>query len=246
MIRDQRGPTVSYNYSQFVINLANGLVIPPTDANYLSFLPTIIDDGEQRIYRELDLLATIVRDQSATLTPNARGFTLPQSLGRFVVVESINVFTPAATVANRNPLIAASREYIDFCYGSATPLTSPSVPQFYGMVTDQQIVVGPPPDAAYTVEVIGTIRPTPLSATNTTTYLTLYLPDLFFAECMIIGYGYLKDFGAMADDPQGSVSWATHYKDLWDSANTEENRKKYASQGWTAKQPAPIATPPRA
>jgi hypothetical protein len=27
----------------------------------------------------------------------------------------------------------------------------------------------PPPDAAYTMEVIGTIRPTPLSATNTTT-----------------------------------------------------------------------------
>jgi hypothetical protein len=114
------------------------------------------------------------------------------------------------------------------------------------MITDQTIIVGPPPDSTYAVEVTGTIRPNPLSAANSTTYLTNYLPDLFLAESLIFGYGYLKDFGAMADDPQGSVSWAQHYKDLWQSANTEEQRKRYAAGAWTSKQPAPLATPPRA
>jgi hypothetical protein len=113
------------------------------------------------------------------------------------------------------------------------------------MITDQTIIVGPPPDAAYTMEVVGTIRPAPLSVSNTTTYLTQYLPDLFFAESLVFGYGYLKDFGAATDDPRGSTTWESHYQALWQSANTEENRKKYAAQAWTPKQPTSLATPPR-
>jgi hypothetical protein len=113
------------------------------------------------------------------------------------------------------------------------------------MITDQTIIVGPSPDLAYGMEVIGWGRPKPLSATNPTTYLTLELPDLFLAESLIFGYGYLKDFGAAADDPQGSVSWSSHYDKLWQSANAEEQRKRYSAQGWTSKQPAPLATPAR-
>ena len=232
-------------YTTFVTGLANMLVIPPTDPNFLQFLPNCIDDAEQRLYRELDFLSTIVRDTGGVLTPNTRSFTLPQTNGRFVVTESMNVFTPAGTQTTRNQLVPVSREFLDAIYGNDIPSSSPSVPQYYAMITDQQIIVGPSPSAAYTMEVIGTIRPTPLSATNTTTYLSLYLPDLLLAEALIFGYGYMKDFGAMADDPKGSVSWTAHYTDLWQSANTEEQRKRYASQAWTSKQPAPVATPAR-
>lgn len=233
---------MSYNYSQYVANLANMLVIPVTDPNYQAVLPTIIDDAEQRIYRELDLLATIVRDTSGSLTPNSRNFTFPQ---HFVVCESLNVFTPSGTQTNRNIVIPTSREWMDATYGSGAASGSPSIPRYYAMITDQQIIVGPSPDSSYIMEVVGTIRPTPLSPTNTTTWLTLYLPDLFFAESVMFGYFYLKDSGAATDDPQSTISWAAHYKDLWVSANIEEQRKKYASQAWTAKQPTE-ATPPRA
>ena len=221
------------------------LVIPAADPNYQIALPNIIDDSEQRIYRELDLLNTIVRDTGGNLAANSRNFTLPQTGGRFVVTESMNVFTPVGTQTNRKQLVPVSREFLDAVWGNEASVSTPSIPQYYAMITDQTIIVGPPPDANYTMEVIGTIRPTPLSNANQTTYLTLYLPDLFFAECLIFGYGYLKNFGAACDDPQGSVTWNAHYKDLWQSANTEEQRKRYASQAWTPKQPAPLATPAR-
>lgn len=235
---------MALNYATFVSSLANMLVIPPTDTNYLQFIPNVIDDAEQRIYRELDLLTTIVRDQTGVLTPNSRNFTFPQ---HFVVSESINVFTPVGTTTYRQQLIPVTREWMDAVYPDETACgcCADATPRYYAMITDQTIVVGPSPDAAYTMEVIGTIRPAPLSLTNTSTYLTNYLPDLFLAEALIFGYGYLKDFGAMTDDPRGSASWNSHYQDLWQSANTEENRKKYASQAWTPKQPAPLATPPR-
>jgi hypothetical protein len=234
---------MALDYSTFVTSLTNMLVIPPDDTNYQLVLPNIIDDAEQRAYRELDLLATIVVDQSGTLTPNTRSFTFPQ---HFVVSESINVFSPAGSLTDRYQLVATTREFLDAVWPNDTATLSPSIPQYYAMITDQTIIVGPPPDDSYTVEVIGTVRPEPLSADNPNTYLTLYLPDLFLAAALIFGYGYMKDYGAMADDPRSAVSWDAHYQALLQSANTEENRKKYASQAWTPKQPAPLATPPRA
>jgi hypothetical protein len=234
---------MALTYSSFVASLANMLVIPTNDANFQLALSNIIDDAEQRIYRELDLLATIVRDSSGSLTANSRNFTFPQ---HFVVSESINVFTPAGTTTQRFQLIPTTREFLDAVWPNETAPATPSVPQYYAMITDQTIIVGPSPDAAYKMEVVGTIRPEPLSPTNTSTYLTNYLPDLFLCEALIFGYGYLKDYGAATDDPRSSAAWSAHYQELWQSANVEENRKKYASQAWTPKQPAPVATPPRA
>ena len=234
---------MTLTYSSLVTDLANLLVVPPTDANYLIVLPNVIDDAEQRLYRELDLLSTIVRDSTGVLTPNSRNFTFPQ---HFVVSESINVFTPAGSTTNRNQLVPVTREFLDAVWPNEASASTPSVPQYYAMITDQSIIVGPAPDAGYTMEVVGTIRPVPLSAGNQTTYLTLYLPDLFMAASLVFAAGYLQNYGAMVDNPQQAMSWETHYKELLDSANVEENRKKYAAQAWSPKQPTPLATPPRA
>lgn len=233
---------MSYTYTQYVTTLANTLVVPSDDANFLAELPRIIDDAEQRVYRELDLLTTIVRDQSGVLTANSRNFTFPQ---HFVVCESINYFTPAGSTTSRYALVPATREFIDYTWPNEAASSSSDVPMYYAMITDQTIIVGPPPGAGYTMEVVGTIRPTPLSDSNTTTYLTLYLPDLFFAASCVFGFGYLQNFSSMSDNPQSAVSWESHYQALKGSANIEEMRKKYASQAWSPKQPTPMATPPR-
>ena len=238
---------MSYNYTQFVSYLVNTLVItPPTDPNFVADLPIIIDTAEQRVYRDLDLLNTFVSDASATLTANTRFFQFPQ---HFVVSEVINVFTPPGVFTsstNRIQLVPVSKEFLNAVYPNEIAISTPSIPQYYAMFTDQSILVGPPPDAAYTLEVQGTVRPTPLSSTNTTTYLTLYLPDLFFAASMAFAAGYLQNYGAQADNPQMATSWESTYQALKASADIEENRKKYASQAWSSKQPTPLATPPRA
>lgn len=234
---------MAYNYTQYTTNLANTLVVPSTDPNYIQELPNIIDDAEQRCYRELDLLATIIRDQTGTFTANSRNFTFPQHM---VVCESLNYFTPQGTTTNRITLTPATREFIDHVYGNETATSATATPTYYAMITDQTIIVGPSPGAAYTAEVVGTIRPPPLSASNPTTYLTQYLPDLFFAASLVFGYGYLQNFGAMTDNPQAAVAWEGHYQALLASANIEELRKKYQSHAWSPKLPSSIATPPRA
>lgn len=238
-----------YDYDDYVTNVALMLVIPPTDSNYLQILPNIINDAEQRMYRELDLLDTVMRNTAGFLTPGNRFFQFPT---HFVVGEDINIFTNVGSnpPTGRQPLIPVSREWMDWVYPDDVASTCSScgdqIPHYYAMLTDQTILVGPSPAYAFQVEVVGTIRPTPLSASNETTYLTTYLPDLFFAASMVFGFAYIQDFGqAGADNPQSAATWESHYQALFQSANVEENRKKYASQAWTPKQPAPLATPPR-
>lgn len=233
------------NYTSFITILANELVVPVADSNYVTQLPQIIDGAEQRCYRELDLLNTIVTDATASLSTGTRAFNLPSSNGTFVVVENINVITPSGQTPNlgtRNTLVPVSRDVINFLYPSSSGST---VPTYFAMLTQTTILVAPWPDAAYTVEVVGTIRPTPLAASNATTLLTQYFPDLFFAAAMVEGAAYLKNFGAAADDPRMSMTWEKHYQDLMQSAAIEEARKKFTMAGWSSKQPSSQATPPR-
>src|SRR4030095_1785632 len=129
-----------------------------------------------RCYRELNLLATIVRDSSQSVSANNRTFTLPQSLGRFVVVNGINIFTPSSAGSfdgSRNPVMQTTRDVIDFSWPSNTAASATAIPVWWATITDQEIIFGPPPGANFLAEVIGTIRPTPLSASNTTTFLSL-------------------------------------------------------------------------
>jgi hypothetical protein len=231
------------NYTDYVATIANLIPTETTEPNFVQILPSIINDAELRINRDFDFLNTIVRDQSGTLTANSRNFTFPQE---FVVSESVNVFTPVGTTTIRNQLVPVAQEWMDAVWGIETAPTIPSIPQYYAMITDQTIIVGPPPDAAYTVEVTGTIRPPPLSSSNTTTYISTYFPDMMISASMIFVAGWMKNYGAAVDDPQQGITWEQHYGKQFSSANVEEARKKYAAQAWGPKQPYTISTPPRA
>lgn len=232
-------------YSTYVDALSTLLVIPSSNADFQTILPDCIDFAEQKIYRELNLLSTVVRDSSQALTPGVRDFSLPTAQGIFVVTNGINVITPAGstpTNGTRNQLVPVSRDYLDNVWPSVSGST---VPSYFAMITQTGIVVGPWPDAAYTMEVIGTQRPTPISATNTQTFLSLYLPDLFLSASMIFMAGYQHAFGAQADDPKMSVSWQSQYDLLFASANAEEMRKAFMGSAWSSYTQGPQAAPPR-
>ncbi len=237
---------MSLTYTQYVNSIVNLMPAVASDPSFTTMLPNMIDDAEQRIYRELDLLNTVVRDSSAALATSTRTFNLPTSIGIPLVTEDINVITPAGTtnpeLGTRNPLTPASKEMLDALFPSSS---GSSVPAYFAMVTQGQIVVGPWPDQAYQVEWVGTQRPAPLSVTNTTTLLSTYFPDLFIAASMVFASGFMKNFGAAVDDPKMGVTWDAHYTSLRSSADIEEARKKFTEAGWSSKQPAPQATPPR-
>lgn len=235
---------MAYSYGQYIDELTDLMVVSETDPSFVTILPAIIDYAEQRIYRELNLLANTVANSTVPFVANNRNLTFGL---HFTVCDQINVITPAGQtdpeLGTRNPLTPCTREYLDLIWSSSA---GAGLPTYFAMQSDQSIVVGPWPDAAYTVEVVGVARPLQLSATNITTYLTTYLPDLFLAASMVYASAYKQNFGASADDPKMAMSWEQQYQLLFASANAEEERKNWAAGGWTSQSTSKSATPPRA
>lgn len=227
---------MALNYNTYVTAISTLLVIPESNSEFQTILPSCIDYSEQRIYRELNLLSTVVRDASASLAPGSRDFTIPANgnSGPFVVVNALNIVTPANTQPDdgtRKPLTPVSLNYLDMAWPSASGTGEPT---YFAMASQTAVVVGPWPNDSYVVEVIGTTRPTPLSSSNPNTFLTDNLPDLFTAASMIFMAGYIRNFGSQSDDPKMAASWSSQYEVLKASADTEEARKRFMGSAWSA------------
>jgi len=217
---------MSLTYNSYIAQMRSLAAVDATDPWFNQIVNGMIDYAEQRIYRDLNLLQTVVTDSTLALTSGNRALTLSNTASYWVTVQQVNVVTPAgSTVANgtRRPLLPTSRAYLNYAWPAATGAGRPT---HFAMQDQFTIIVGPWPDAAYAVEVVGTKRPAPISPTNQTTILSMYFPDLLVAASMIYVTGFQRDFGAQADDPKSAQSWEQQYQNLIASAATEEARKK--------------------
>lgn len=232
------------NYATYKTQLALLSVVPETDENWLTLLPSAIDYAELRIYRDLDLLSTVRANTDTVTVANASKVEFAEGL--FVTLQDINVITPAGTTdpdaGTRVPLLPVAKEFIQYAWPSAT---GAGVPKYFAMLRDNVVMLGPWPDAIYTLEIIGTQRPATLSATNTETFISKYLPDLFLMASMVYVSGYQRNFGRQSDDPQMAQSYETQYQTILKTAVVEEFRKKFAASAWTSMTPSPVATPAR-
>lgn len=233
---------MSCPYPTYVTQISNIMVVASSDPGFTTFLPGAIDYAEGRLYRDLDLISVTVTDTSVSTSSGVRSVNLSTAQGYMLIVERVNILTAGNT--QRQQLYPVSPEYLDAVYGG-TGSSNCGMPIVFSRPNDTNILFGPPPDATYTVETIGSIRPTPLSSGNSSTWLTQNVPELMIAATMVFAAGYMRDFGAQSDNPQMAQSWEQQYQALLKSANVDEQRKKYASQGWFHEQPATIATPPR-
>src|SRR4051812_39383925 len=112
---------MALTYTSYVAQVSNLMVQDPTDANFLTMLPGMIDFAEQRIYRELDLQVTRIVD-TTTVSSASRNLDYPTVIDTFLVVEQINIITPSTALSSngtRNPLTMVTKEYLDFAWPSA-------------------------------------------------------------------------------------------------------------------------------
>jgi hypothetical protein len=244
---------MSLTYSSFVSEIATITVISSTilvngDTNFAGIMPGIIDYAEGRLWRDLDLPAVRVTDTSVTCSSGVRTIALSTTQGTLLVLETVNLFSSAGTTSSngtRIPLTPVSKAVVDTIYPSALS-SNTGLPEYFARVSDTEIMLGPTPDQAYGTEVIATIRPAPLSASNPTTWLSLNAPEQMVAAGMIFASGFMRDFGAQTDNPQMAQSWETQYNNLLKSQSVDSLRMKFQSVAWSAQIPSPSATPPRA
>jgi hypothetical protein len=235
--------------TSYITQIATMAVVPETNAEFLTILPQMIAYAELRMYRDLDFLFTSASSTAYSLTVGSRSLNVPASTfpdGTLVVPEQINVITPAGTsnpdLGTRVPLLPTTKEFLDAVYGSSS---TTGVPQYWVPFDNYTFLVGPYPDAGYTVEIVGTYRPASLSATNPTTFISLNLPDIMIMASMVYISAYQRNFGRASDDPQMAITYESQYQTLLKSAATEEARKKFEASGWSSQSASPFATPTR-
>jgi hypothetical protein len=244
---------VGLTYATYKTQIAQMAVVEEDDVNFLAILPSMIDYATLRINRDLDLLITSASLSGAgyKLTAGNRNLSFSQNLpdgSYFVVSEQINLITPAGqtdpNVGTRAPLLPATKEFLDAVFGSSI-VNNRAQPKYFAPFNDTLFLVGPVPDEEYYVEVVGTVRPAPLSEDVPVTFISQYLPDLLIMASMIYISAYQRNFGRQSDDPQMAQSYESQYGMLLKSAMVEEARKKYEGAAWSSQAPAPVASPTR-
>jgi hypothetical protein len=236
--------TTGLTYNTYVQQIATMAVVSQTNPDFVIILPQMITYAENRMYRDLDFLFTSISTTAYGLAIGSRQIAVPS--GTFVVPEQINLITPSDVnnpdFGTRVPLLPTTKEFLDAVYGSGT---FTGQPKYFCPFDDYTFLVGPYPDANYACEIVGTYRPNSLSSANQTTFISLYLPDLFIMASMIYISAYQRNFGRANDDPQMAVTYESQYQALLKSAMMEENRKKFEAAAWSSQSPSSAATPTR-
>jgi len=235
--------TTGLTYSSYVTQIATMAVINSYDLNdptdpFTIIIPQMINYAELRMQRDIDFLNTV---NTATYTGTSGTNTV--SLGStypFVTVQNIAVTNP--TTGYVNQLMPVTKEWMWNVYPVGS---SQALPQYFAPFDDNLFLLGPVPDQAYTYSVTGTSRFPTLTSSNSTTFISQYLPDVFIMASMIYISAYQRNFGKAVDDPAMAVTYESQYQALLKGAITEEFRKKFEASGWSSMSPPVVATPTR-
>jgi hypothetical protein len=153
------------------------------DAEFTGSIDEVINLGEMRLWRDLDL-SIFTSEDTATTTASQATVAKPTTDTELVTWQSI--YYDNAGV--RTFLELRSTDFVrdHQTVGATAP------PKYYAETSDADWLLSPIPDNTYTLNARGVTRPTRLSAGNTTTWLSLHQDDMLFKACLAEAEGFLK------------------------------------------------------
>lgn len=157
------------------------------DLEFQASIDDIINLGEMRVWRDLDL--SIFTSEGTTPTvASTETLTKPVTDTELVTWQSLYFDFDFGSGLERTWLELRSTEFVRDYQVPGT--TAP--PKYYSEQTETDWLLAPIPDDAYTVITRGVTRPTRLSVGNPTTWLSLHQDDLLFKACMAESEAFLK------------------------------------------------------
>lgn len=155
--------------------------IESTETSLVSNIDLFIELAEKKIYRRVDLNEGH-KYQTSTLTIGDEFVSLPSDL---VVIRSAQIIDVAT-----NDRTTLEQKDMSFMDEYVLDRDATGTPKYYAWYDAEAIMIAPSPDAADTIEIGYTFRPTQLSASNTTTWLSIEAPDVLLAACILEGAIY--------------------------------------------------------
>jgi hypothetical protein len=217
------------DYPEFIARLANTALYAPDDADFLVAAVQALEAAELRILRDLDPMVARVTGAALPYTAGSRAIALPADcvIPRRVWVQDGGRWWPLNRRQSDWMLIYAPDEAV---LGR---------PRYWSLDTDAVGQMAPTPPAGLSFRVDYTRRPTPMSASNPSTWIGTNLPDLLFAAAMVWIAGFQRNFGEAGGGD--GASWGAAYMTALASAVVEERRRK-ADGPWDNSRVPPVSS----
>lgn len=174
-------------YTELVAYLQSFLVDDDPDFT-TTVVDEVIDNGERRISKDLNIDAMIEYD-TGTLTSGNHLLAKPSG---WISNRSFNIITAGTT---RKPLWFRT---IPFCDDYAPDRAATAEPQFYSNHDEVNWRIAPTPDSNYAYEAEHEVRINGISSGTPTTWISLNHPELLRSACLKEGAIFHKDLADKA------------------------------------------------
>ena len=164
-----------------------------------------IENAEFRILRDVDS-DNNRKYATASVVVTQKYFNTPADL---LVIRSLQVFNTNGAISF---LDVRDMTFINEYNQDNTT----GIPKYYANWDEDTVIVAPTPDQAYTIQINYILKPTGLSSSTATTYLSQQFPNGLLYACLVEAYGFLKG-------PQDMLQYY-------------ENRYKQAIEGFSLEQ----------
>jgi len=156
-----------------------------SDPEFETELDSIIQRGELRLFRDLDLETLDASNDTVTTATTGEVFKPLNLLGE----RGLWVTVDGATL----PVLKRSRAWIRMNSSQAEE----GYPVYYAEMDETRWEVSPPADDAYLITVDGTYMPASITdgSDNTTTWMSTQVPDLLERACSSEACEFLKFWG---------------------------------------------------
>tara|TARA_Y100001938_G_scaffold138422_1_gene203903 strand:- start:31036 stop:31695 length:660 start_codon:yes stop_codon:yes gene_type:complete len=172
-------------------------------------VPSFIDRGEWRLFREIDSLG-LNRYAASNFNIGDPFLSKPVETA---IIRSINYKTAEG---NRIQLLQATNEYITDYWPVRTSVGSP---RYYSNFGYDRILVAPTPSSTSNVEMEYIVKPVSLADNNQTNYFTDYASNALLYACLIEGCYYMKN-------PSAVAYWEKRYTEEVAALNNEARRTR--------------------
>jgi hypothetical protein len=163
-----------------------------TETTFVDQIDRFISNAEQRILFEVQL-PVFRKNQQGTLNASNKYLALPTD---FLAPFSLSV-------VSSNTYHFLLNKDVNFIQASYPDTTETGRPKFYAIFDDTNLIVGPVPDAAYTMEFHYFYAPTGLSSSNTTTWLGTNAYDALLYAALVEAYIFMKGDAELLSYYQG-------------------------------------------
>ena len=146
-----------------------------------SVIDTFILLSENRILRDIDLDVFKV-ESTGTMTSGNKFLTAPSSIltHRYLMVK-----------IGDNQIFLSFKD-TSFMKEVWPDATATGEPKYYSVWDQNTLYIAPTPDDNYAVEIGYIVRPTQLSSTNPTTWVSINAPEALLYACLVQAYSYTK------------------------------------------------------